>query len=122
MDNSKLREAILEAEAEAARYLRLAEDLKVALRRATNGAEHPQLVKPRLNLQPKEPKSTLRTAIDILGEHRKPMHIKDLMELVTARRGQPTPRASIESVLVRAIKDGKFGLKRTSPGTFEVSK
>ncbi len=124
---SKLKEMIEEAEAEAARQLRLAEDLKVALKRATNGtAEHAPLIPPRLKLkhrlEPVDPKSALRTAIDVLGEQHQPTHIKDLVDLVSRRRGKLTPRASIESVLVRAIKDKKYGLRRTAPGTFEVEK
>lgn len=124
MDTTKLKEMIAEAEAEEARYRRLADDLRVALKRATNGAaEHVEVIKPRLNsYRMAEPKSTLLTAIAVLGEQPEPMHIKDLVDLVSKRRGKLTPRASIESVLVRAIKDKKFGLRRTAPGTFEVEK
>ena len=117
METSKLKEAIREAEAEAARAIRLVGDLKGALQRATNGAtDHP------MHNSPADPMSTLKTALAVLDEQRQPVHIKDLVDLVSKRRGKLTPRASIESVLVRAIKDKRFGLKRTAPGTFEVEK
>jgi hypothetical protein len=119
----KLKEMIEEAEAEVVRYRRLADDLREALKRATNGASEPtQLIKPRLSSKKAEPKSTLKTAIDVLGEQKKPVHIKDLVDMVSERRGQPTPRASIESVLVRALKDEKFGVTRPSPGMYAVER
>ena len=121
MNTAKLKEVIDELEAEASRCLKLAGELKDIIKRSNGSAVgHPVLVPPR---QPSgTPKSALLTAVDVLAEHGKAVHIKDLVEMVSKRRGFPTPRASIESVLVRAIKDEKFGLKRTAPGTFAVEK
>ncbi len=115
-----------EAEAEEVRNRLLAESLRTALKHAMNGSGEPS-TKPRLNLrrrpaEPVEPKSMLRTAIAVLSEQHQPMHIIDLVNLVSKRRGKLTPRTSLESVLAIAAKDGKLGLKRTAPGTFEVSK
>lgn len=124
MDTTKLKQEIAQAEEQAAKYRRLADDLKAALKRFSNGAGgEPAVHKPefKLNIKSKaEPKSALLTAVDVLVEEGKPVHIKDLVDMVSKRRGMLTPRASIESVLVRAIKDEKFGLKRTAPGTFAV--
>ena len=116
---TKLKELIENAKAEAARQIRLADDLTEALRRATNGNATEPLIPLRVS---SESKSTLKTAIDVLGEQSQPMHIIDLVNQVSKKRGKLTPRASLESVLVTAIKEKKFGLKRTAPGTYEVVK
>src|SRR6266480_7331192 len=121
MDTSKLDQAIAEAEADAARSLRLVADLKAARERATNGAsENRPSLRRRLTAESiAEPKSTLKTAIAVLREQPQPMHINELGPMVSKLRGKLTPRASLESVLVTAIKAKKFGLKRTAPGTYE---
>jgi len=120
MDTSKLKEAIAEAEAQAAKYRRLADDLKAALARASEdgGVRLPL----RRTEGPIATLSTLRAAIAALAEKRGPVHITDLVGEVSKRRGKDTPRASLESVLAIAIKQGKYGLRRTAPGTFEVVK
>ena len=129
MDIRKLREMIREARGEEAKYARLAEDLELAVKRATNGSVEHEQVKPRLKIKRRlvlktnpESKSALRTALEVLGEQHEPMHISDLLNEVSKRRGKLTPRASLESVLGTAIKEGKHRLKRTAPGTFEVGK
>lgn len=120
MDIRKLREMVKEAKAEEAKYHRLAEDLELALKRATNGTTVPEpQTKSRIKSKGVA-KSTLLTAIDVLREQRKPMHINDLLDMVSKRRGKLTPRASLESVLGTAIKERKHNLERPAPGTFEV--
>lgn len=122
---TKLKEMIEDAKAEAARQIRLADDLTEALKRATNGAATAPLIPPRLKIKNRDtplPKSMLRTAVAVLGEHHGSMHINDLVSQVSKRRGKLVPRPSLESVLAIAVKKGKFGLKRTAPGTFEVEK
>lgn len=122
MDTSKLSAAAMELRAEAARCIRTAEELEgIVQRSGSNGSKPPPvLIQPRTSRVETPPKSALLTAIDVLKEQGTDVHIKSLVDLVSKRRGIPTARASIESVLVRAIKDKKFGLKRTAPGTFAV--
>jgi hypothetical protein len=129
----KLRELIAEYRAEAAKCTAAADDLEAVLKRTMNGSgdhavkirgrrmvEKPKLVFPKHS--PIDAKSALLTAVDVLMEEGKPIHITDLVDLVSKKRGKLTPRASVESVLVRAYKDGKFGVDRTAPGTYAVKK
>ena len=136
MNTSKLKEAIEELEAEAARCKEAADQLRAIFVRFNGG--YNQVVKPKLviqprlkpklilksklNLTPGEDKSVRTLAIEILKHEQKPVHIKELLPMVNEQRKTPTDRAAIESQLTRALKTNKFpGLKRTAPGTFAYS-
>ena len=128
MDIRKLQDAVDELEAEGARCLQLANELKAAIKRSMNGGAHPaaQPLKAmsRLQLKPKAPdESCLTLAVDVLREHEGPMHISDIVPLVAGRRSKDTPRNQVEAALVRGLKTKRFRgmLKRTAPGTYAVS-
>lgn len=123
LDHSQLRALIASYEAQAAEALRIAGDLKRVLEGSPTTRQGLQPV-PRptadsliANLQPN---STLATAVKILAESDKPMHITSLVAEVSKRKGVETPRASLESTLGTAIKDRKHGLMRPAPGMYAV--
>lgn len=124
MDVSKLQDAAKELEAEGNRCLRLAADLRAAIKRSMDGGEvkdvepeksHPLKLKHRGDAK----KSFLVLAVDILRSRQEPMHIGELVEKVSEKRAGAT-RSQVESALVRGMAAGKFRgvIKRTSPGTF----
>lgn len=127
MDISKLEDAIAELEAEAERCKRLAGELRAVAQHSANGGAHPVLIQPRapraqhrLRLHNKEQKSVRTLALELLRDRGKPLHVVELVSLINERRDEPTNRAAVESQLVRALKNDKHRLRRTSPGTFAV--
>jgi hypothetical protein len=125
--DQKVLDLITEYEAEAARCTRMAQALRGALSGAVENSQGKHVrsvvIGPTTRMHTNgEQVSTLAASINVLADHRKPMHIKDLVPMVSNLRGMETPRASIESVLVRAIKDKKHGIRRTAPGTFAVER
>lgn len=126
MDKSTLEKQATEAEAQAAKYTRLAKDLREALARFDNGASAKPIKSPSGRGKHKSAgagtKSALAAALDVLAEHRKPMHINDLVAAVSRMRAMATLRSSLESVLATAVKDSKYGLRRPARGTYELVK
>jgi len=130
MDTSKLQVAISELEAEAERCGRLAAELKAVIQRSANGSAHPSLPQRapahrdqgRLSLKHRAQKSVRTLALEILRTHQKAMHVDELVVAINEQRAEPTGRAAVESQLVRAIKKGQFGVKRTAPATFAVER
>lgn len=128
MNINKLQEAIAELREEAAEYLRLADDLEARIKKSAVGADRPARsgkIKPVFTIRPKGKSKKklgyLRAAVDVLREQGHEVHITDLVPQVAEKLGKETTRASVESALVRAIKSGKWHVKRTSPGTFAVT-
>jgi len=126
MDVSKLQDAAKELEAEGNRCLRLAADLRAAIKRSTDsgGMQNAGLEKSsslKLKHRGEAKKSFLVLAVDILRSHKEPMHIAELVEKVSEKRPGAT-RSQVESALVRGMAAGKYRgeIKRTSPGTFTV--
>jgi hypothetical protein len=126
MDTTKLQEAVKELEAEGARCLRLADELKAVIRRSANGAavlgtDAPKrpLIPPRRSTNT----SFLTLAVEVLREVKRPIHISELVPMVAEKRGTTTSRSQIESALVRGMAAGKLKnvIKRTGPGTFTVT-
>ena len=131
MDTSKLLDAAAELEAEAARCLDVAKEIRTLAKRHANGTDHP-VIQPRP--KPVAPiaapvastatTSQLVIAVDVLRQVDLPLHVNDLVPLVAERRpGMETTRATVESALVRGMQ-GRFKgvIRRTAPGTFEVAK
>lgn len=127
MNISKVQDAIAELDGEAARCKRLADELRDVVKRYSNGSGHvaadadPAERKFKLNLKNRpegEDKSVRTLALELLKGQE--THVNDLVVQINARRKEPTNRAAVESQLVRALKNPKFGLKRTAPGTFVV--
>ncbi len=122
--DQKVLDLIAEYEAEALRCTRMAERLREALGGQPEQTKHVRSVV----IQPTpgkmhvngEPVSALTAAVSALAAHGKPMHIKELIKVVSDIRGIETSRGFVESVLVRAIKDRKHGVWRTAPATFSV--
>ena len=133
MNTTKLLEAITELETEAKRCKDAADELRVIYTRFVNGsAPAPEgksklVIPPRANKQRALPlnggeqKSVRTLALELIELNDKPLHVDTLVELINERRHEPTNRAAVESQLVRAIKAGKFPVKRTGPGTYGVA-
>jgi predicted oxidoreductase len=126
MDLTKLQAAVAELEAEAARCKRLAQELRDVIQRSASSSGQSLPAPARagrqrgLDFQQRAQKSVLVLAVETLLEQQKPMHVDALVPLINAKRTVETNRAAVESQLVRAIKSGKHGVRRTAPGTFAV--
>ena len=123
--DQKVLDLIAEYEAEALRCTRMAERLKEALTgyappEQTKHAKTVVLHAPTKMHTNGEPVSALTASVNALSSHGKPMHVKELIKVVSELRGVETSRAFVESVLVRAIKNKKHGITRTAPATFTV--
>lgn len=125
MDTTKLQEAVKELEAEGARCLRLADELKAVIRRSANGATPPVI--PVVGKRPPPGRTTnnsfLTLAVEVLRDVKRPIHISELVPMVAEKRGTETSRSQVESALVRGMRGGKLKsvIKRTGPGTFAVT-
>ena len=132
MNTSKLLEAALELEAEAARCSTVAAELRAIVKRAQTGIPTPSAYRApeaKGTFTPAnvdaggETTSQLVIAFNILKDARKPIHVNELVPMVADKRpGLETSRATVESALVRGMQ-GRFRgvIQRTAPGTFAVN-
>jgi hypothetical protein len=125
MDARKASQVADDYEREGRRYLQLAAEMRLAIKRAQNGHGATQ---EKLHRAPKPKgkrngRNLLDITAEVLREAGKPLHASVLPALVTAKRGKRTSRGSIETALVRALDkpEWKDRLERTAPSTFAVS-
>ena len=56
--------------------------------------------------------------MDVLREQGAPMHVRDMLPIISQRMGKQLKRANVEGALVRAKDDGK--LERPEPSTYAL--
>lgn len=133
MNISKLLDTAAELEAEAARCIEAAQDIRDIVKRLSNGAAAQPLITPRVNRVPQQPPvataqqtdttSALVLAFQLLQQAQKPVHVNEMVPLIAQKRpGFATSRSTIESALVRGMQ-GRYKnlIRRTGPGTFAAS-
>jgi hypothetical protein len=119
MDVSKLQEAVAELKAEAQECLRLAADIEVRIRKATNGSASVPSGKV-LVLRSRKKKSLLGHALDLIREDGGETHISEIFPKVGERAGRAVARASVEAALIRDMNSDKPSVRRTRPGTYAL--
>jgi hypothetical protein len=65
--------------------------------------------------------SLVDLSINLLTEHRKPLHVNDLVQLLQQRFGRLTDRDTLSSALAKKARQGIL-LKQTAPATFSLIK
>src|SRR4051812_44708264 len=95
MNISKLLDTAAELEAEAARCLEAAKDIRAIVKRHSNGAAAQPVIQPRLQSKvtapvvaapPTETTSQLVIAFEVLKGLEKPIHVNELVPLVAQKR------------------------------------
>ncbi len=64
-------------------------------------------------------KSLVDLSLIILTDEQRPVHVDELVEMLTERYGRVTDRDSLSSALAKKAKRGVL-VRRTSPATFEI--
>lgn len=64
-------------------------------------------------------KSLVDLCTTILTDEQRPVHVDELVEILTERYGRVTDRDSLSSALAKKAKRGVL-VRRTSPATFEI--
>lgn len=64
-------------------------------------------------------KSLVSHCVEILTDEQRPVHVDELVEMLTERYGRVTDRDSLSSALAKKAKQGQF-VRRVAPATFEI--
>lgn len=101
MNTSKLYEALAELEAQQKTFA----EAIASLRKILSPLEEQAPVTSKIAEDAS--RSYIDDAEAILQEHGRPIHAKDLTAKISALRGSPVPRASVESSMIRHIAKAK---------------
>jgi len=121
MDTSKLKEALAELQNQRNLLDAAITNIQNVLAMLSQ-ASNPQRAESGRNVSDATP-SYIELAVDALEHSGKPMHIKELVGIISELRGDQVKRASLESSIVRHIAGMKerSRLAKFAPSTFGLS-